>query len=119
MGSGKLAKSGGARLAVYGSLAPGKPNEHILAAIGGTWRTGVVRGRLVSEGWGADLGFPALVLDPQGAPVEVQLLEADELVSHWDRLDAFEGDGYSRVVTDVAVGQETIPAFIYVLASNT
>lgn len=38
------------RLFVYGSLAPGRPNEHILAAIPGTWEPASVSGRLREEG---------------------------------------------------------------------
>jgi gamma-glutamylcyclotransferase (GGCT)/AIG2-like uncharacterized protein YtfP len=43
------------RLFVYGTLAPGRPNEHMLAEVDGEWETATVRGRLVPEGWGADL----------------------------------------------------------------
>jgi len=44
----------------------GRQNEHILAPLGGTWQPAKVRGRLKMEGWGANLGFPGLVLDPGG-----------------------------------------------------
>ena len=69
---------------------------------------GSVRGRLVAEGWGATMGFPALVLDARGEAVEVDLLESDDLAAHWPRLDAFEGDGYRRVVTDVTTPEGTV-----------
>lgn len=29
-------------------------------------RQGTVRGKLAEEGWGADLGYPGLILDPTG-----------------------------------------------------
>jgi gamma-glutamylcyclotransferase (GGCT)/AIG2-like uncharacterized protein YtfP len=106
------------RLAVYGTLAPGKPNAHILAPLGGVWRSGSVRGRLVAKGWGADLGFPALVLDPAGGFVAVQLLECEALPLHWPKLDAFEGEGYARMETLVAVEGGAVPAFIYVAAQS-
>ena len=51
------------RLATYGTLGPGRPNHHHLADLGGRWLRGSVRGRLVAEGWGAAMGFHALVLD--------------------------------------------------------
>ena len=38
-------------LFVYGTLAPGRPNEHILQDIGGTWKEGSVTGKLHQEGW--------------------------------------------------------------------
>ena len=31
------------RLFVYGTLGPGRPNEHILLKIGGTWQPASVR----------------------------------------------------------------------------
>ncbi|MCH6197810.1 hypothetical protein MHT86_09950 [Corynebacterium mastitidis] len=38
---------------VYGTLGPGRPNAHILAPYGGTWRRGSVRGALRGERDGA------------------------------------------------------------------
>ncbi|HEY0293725.1 MAG TPA: gamma-glutamylcyclotransferase [Bordetella sp.] len=105
------------RLAVYGSLAPGKPNAHVLAALDGSWRPGIVRGRLVQKGWGASMGFPALILDSQGDAVAVQLFESADLAAKWPQLDAFEGPGYRRVPTRVDAAGETVSAYIYVLAA--
>ena len=113
-----MAADSEARLAVYGSLAPGKPNAHKLAGLNGTWRKGTVRGRLVEEGWGASIGFPALVLDAAGPEVAVDLLESAALVDHWPTLDAFEGAGYRRAVTTVNASGETFAACIYVLAGD-
>ena len=104
------------RLAVYGSLAPGRPNHHHLAPLGGTWTSGTLRGRLRAEGWGAAIGFPGLVLDPDGEAIAVQVLESDALEAHWPRLDAFEGAGYRRVSVEVETGGGAIDAWIYVLA---
>ena len=106
------------RLATYGSLAPGRLNHHQLAGLKGSWRQGTVRGTLVSAGWGAQLGYPALVLDPRGSAVEVYLFESSELPDHWPRLDAFEGAGYRRVVTQVQTANGEVNAWIYVLASD-
>ena len=78
--------------------------------------TGHVRGTLVKAGWGAALGFPGLVLDAVGAAVEVQMLESADLPNSWSRLDAFEGPGYRRVVTEVTTEDGTFAASIYVLA---
>jgi gamma-glutamylcyclotransferase (GGCT)/AIG2-like uncharacterized protein YtfP len=104
------------RLAVYGSLAPGKPNAHKLAHLRGTWRKGTVHGRLVEEGWGASIGFPALILDGSGPTVAVDLLESPDLATHWAQLDAFEGAGYRRAATMVDAAGENLAAYIYVLA---
>jgi hypothetical protein len=65
--------------------------------LSGRWLVGRVRGALAEEGWGAKLGYPALILDPAERPVEVHVFESEDLLGHWDRLDAFEGPGYRRV----------------------
>jgi gamma-glutamylcyclotransferase (GGCT)/AIG2-like uncharacterized protein YtfP len=105
------------RLATYGTLAPGRPNHAQLAELTGRWLTGEVRGALVESGWGAALGYPGLILDAEGASVEVQVFESHELPSAWSRLDAFEGPGYRRVVTEVATEHGALAASIYVLAA--
>ena len=106
------------RLATYGSLAPGRPNHHQLDGLAGRWFGGHVRGTLVNAGWGAGLGYPALVLDPDAAPVEVQVFESADLPAHWSRLDQFEGSGYRRVPTTVSTTTGRLDAFIYVLRSE-
>src|ERR687897_3609319 len=45
-------------LAVYGTLAPGQPNHHVLAPLGGEWTDGLIEGDLLPVGWGAELGYP-------------------------------------------------------------
>jgi len=104
------------RLAVYGTLAPGRPNHRQLADLRGEWRMGRVRGRLISAGWGAEMGFPGLALDAQGVEIDVHVFESADLGLHWARLDAFEGDGYRRVIARVSTAEGERDAFIYVLA---
>ena len=106
------------RLAVYGTLAPGRPNHGQLAHLPGRWFDGVVRGRLHDAGWGADLGFPGLVLDDEGDDIAVQIFEAESLRTEWPRLDAFEGSGYRRVAVHVRTSSGAVEAHIYVLATN-
>lgn len=104
------------RLFVYGTLAPGRVNEHILTPISGTWEPATVRGWLYPQGWGATLGFPALVLDEAGEIVAGQLFTSDELNAHWERLDAFEGKAYQRVVAQVTRSDQTVvDAYLYAL----
>ena len=38
------------KLFVYGTLAPNRPNEHILKQIGGSWQDAIVMGILREEG---------------------------------------------------------------------
>lgn len=104
------------RLATYGTLGPGRPNHHHVADIEGRWFHGQVHGRLVQHGWGADLGYPAIVLEPDGPTVDVDILESVELPGAWRRLDEFEGDGYRRVVVRVTTADGVIEASIYVHA---
>lgn len=89
------------RLFVYGTLAPGRPNEHLLADVDGEWEPARVRGTLVQEGWGAGMGFPAITLSEDADEVGGFLFVSDQLEDHWARLDAFEGDEYERVTVPV------------------
>ena len=113
--------SGGAetRLATYGTLGPGRPNHGQLTGLAGRWLVGHVRGSLVEAGWGADLGYPALILDADGPMIEVDVFESSALAHHWDRLDGFEGPGYRRVVAEVSTAEGVLLASIYVLAEPT
>jgi gamma-glutamylcyclotransferase (GGCT)/AIG2-like uncharacterized protein YtfP len=104
------------RLFVYGTLGPGRPNEHVLQAIGGSWQTGSVTGKLYQQGWGAAMGYPAIVLDNGGEEVAGFLFSSEHLSSHWPQLDAFEGEAYRRVITAVKLEDRSIvDAYIYVL----
>lgn len=103
------------RLFVYGSLQPGKANAHMLDPAPGTWRAARVRGVLHDNGWGAQLGFPVLELDADGDEVAGHVLESAALTGLWPILDAFEGDDYRRVQTDVTLvngGRQS--AWVYV-----
>ncbi len=104
------------RLAVYGSLAPGKSNHHQLAGLTGDWRPGIVRGEVFEEGWGAIQGYPGLRLDPAGREIAVQVFASPDLPDHWARLDRFEGAEYRRVVTTVICADGPVEANIYTIA---
>jgi len=71
---------------------------------------------LIHAGWGAGLGYPALVLAPDGSVICLDVFESADLPDHWERLDAFEGPGYRRVVTTVRTSVGDVDASIYVLA---
>jgi len=118
LGGGCCANTALRRLATYGSLAPGRPNQHQLEGLEGRWFVGHVNGMLVHAGWGAGLGYPALVLDPNGSDVRVDVLESADLPAHWERLDAFEGPGYQRVVARVRTSIGEVYASIYVLVEE-
>ena len=103
------------RLVTYGTLAPGRPNHHQLGGLDGRWFTGQVYGRLLEGGWGVSLGYPALILDPDGPAISVHVFESRDLPDHWTRLDDFEGPGYQRVVTTVSTPAGDLDAYIYAL----
>lgn len=104
------------KLFVYGSLGPGRPNEHILGNIEGSWEEASVHGIWHNEGWGATLGYPGITLDDQGDKIEGFVFCSEHLAEHWAKLDAFEGKEYERMVTTVELSNKTcVKAFIYVL----
>ncbi len=107
------------RLFVYGTLGPGRPNEHVLEAIGGSWETATVTGALRPEGWGAELGYPGIDLDGDGGEVEGFLFTSENLSDHWVRLDRFEGEAYRRVLTKAKLADgSSVDAYIYTLQSR-
>lgn len=86
------------RLAVYGTLAPGEANAHVLAECPGTWSSGGVHGRRDMR------DYPVFSPDMQARQVTVQVLHSDHLPAHWARIDEFEGPKYCRVLVPVFEG---------------
>lgn len=108
MSSQDRGPAGPPRLFVYGSLAPGAPNHHVLADVPGTWEPATTMGHLVQGGWGSALGYPALVLGHE--PTDVvpgMLLTSGALGKEWGRLDRFEGSAYERVTVTVTLDNGT------------
>ena len=107
------------RLFVYGTLAPGRPNEHLLNEIGGSWEDATVTGTLHLEGWGATMGYPGIVLDRCAEEIEGFLFSSNELSDNWARLDEFEGEAYERVLAVVKLGDNSkVDAYVYALKSK-
>ena len=107
------------RLFVYGTLAPGRPNEHLLGAIGGTWEIATVNGTLYQEGWGAAMGYPGIHLNEHGCEIEGFLFSSENLSLHWAELDEFEGEAYERVIANVKLKDgSTVDAYIYALKTS-
>lgn len=104
------------RLFIYGTLAPGRPNEHVLADVPGEWTPATIRGELVQQGWGAAAGFPGIIVDEHGPEVHGFLFTSEQLGEHWERLDDFEGEGYQRIVATVRLRDGTaVDAHVYAL----
>lgn len=101
-------------LIVYGSLAPGRDNHHIVGTLRGEWSGGWITGELVPSGWGSHLGFPAFQWRTDGRRIEAWLLSSADLPGAWDGLDAFEGPGYLRLLTPFeALDGTTSVGFVY------
>ncbi len=80
------------RLVIYGTLAPGESNHHLLAGVGGSWFRGTVRGRR-----GTHDGYPTLRAAAGAASVEVLVLCSSALPDLYRRrLDDFEGPLWPR-----------------------
>jgi gamma-glutamylcyclotransferase (GGCT)/AIG2-like uncharacterized protein YtfP len=88
-------------LAVYGSLAPGRSNYHIVEPLGGEWSDGFIEGDLFQTGWGAALGYWAFRPRAGGNRVEVKVLKSSRLSGAWRMLDDFEGDEYRRILVAI------------------
>jgi gamma-glutamylcyclotransferase (GGCT)/AIG2-like uncharacterized protein YtfP len=88
-------------LATYGTLAPGRPNHHVVAPLGGEWAEGLIEGDLIPSGWGAELGYPGFRPRAGGEAVAVWVLRASRLAGAWSELDRFEGEGYRRILVPV------------------
>ena len=91
----------GHTLAVYGTLAPGRPNHHVVEPLGGEWTDGLIEGDLIPLGWGAALGYPGFRPRVGGDAVAVRVLTAPSLATAWPALDRFEGPGYERILMPV------------------
>lgn len=108
------------RLFVYGTLGPGRPNEHVLTEIGGTWEEASVNGRLIEQGWGAQMGYPGIVLDADGNEIKGYLFCSNRLDAHWPELDDFEGEEYERVTIQAKTANgEQVEAQIYQLKDGS
>lgn len=105
------------RLFVYGTLAPGRSNAHVLSHVAGSWQRASIRGHLVHAGWGAEQGYPAVIVDATGPAVEGFVLSSDDLQHEWMRLDEFEGDQYQRVATQAQLDDgQVVQVYVYQLA---
>lgn len=101
-------------LFVYGTLAPERPNAHILHPFSGTWEPASIRGNLIDDGWGAEMGYPAIIPDENGEIVEGFVFSSTEI--DWQMLDEFEGAGYSRQTAKATLSTgEQVTAFVYSL----
>ena len=104
------------RLFVYGTLAPGRANHHVLAQLPGTWQPATLKGNLFAEGWGAEQGCPGIVPAVDGDDIAGFLFSSAALTEYWPTLDQFEGEGYQRLPVTVRTDRaDAVQAFVYAL----
>ena len=97
-------------LFVYGTLAPGQVNAHVLAPLSGTWTEAQISGSLHDAGWGAAHGCPGARLTKNDcdsttatshllSTINGVLFESEDLADFWQILDDFEGTEYQAEIT--------------------
>lgn len=88
-------------LVVYGTLAPGQSNHHIVLHIKGEWRPAVIQGKLEFRDTGPTNSYPAFshTTPELAATIESFVFSSRDLAAHWPLLDEFEGEGYRRILT--------------------
>lgn len=105
-------------LIIYGSLAPGESNHAVMEPIKGEWKKAVIKGKLAEGGWGSSLGYNGFIpeVGNNAANIKAFVLFSEDLPLHWDYLDEFEGDGYSRIKTEYQLENGEIgTGYIYAL----
>jgi gamma-glutamylcyclotransferase (GGCT)/AIG2-like uncharacterized protein YtfP len=96
------------RLIVYGSLAPGGPNNFMLARLEGTWIKCTIRGRM-----GKYRGFKVFQFDPDGEEHQAWLFSPPLLPRKFPDLDDYEGSEYRRILIPALINGHEILAYIY------
>lgn len=103
-------------LFVYGTLMPNCPNGHVLENIIGKFVPATAKGELIGAGWSASMGYPGIKLDDKGDTVHGYLFYSHNLEDHWNHLDTFEGEEFTRIsVTVERYDELDVDTFIYAL----
>ncbi len=104
------------KLFVYGTLGPGRPNEHMLSDIGGNWSDATVTGNLHQKGWGAEMGYPGIVIAKDGKKVNGFIFSSKNLANSWAQLDEFEGEAYERLIVEAELKNgKCVDVYVYAL----
>lgn len=102
------------RLFVYGTLAPGEKNFHLVENVDGHWQSATCFGRIFTQTQGAHVGLPCFEPTNDGERVEGKILSSTELVHYWSMLDEFEGELYQRRIIPIKTDHgEELVAYVY------
>ena len=96
------------KLAAYGTLIPGGPNQDILQGVQGEWRDCKVYGDVRGN-----RELRAFHWNPTGSAVDASLLISPSLQERWKKLDQFEGNEYRRHLIPVQVEESWQIANVY------
>lgn len=62
------------------------------------------------------MGYPGLDLDENGQEIAGFLFTSENLSAYWEKLDAFEGSAYGRVLTSAKLeDNRMVDAYVYAL----
>lgn len=106
------------RLFVYGTLAPGEKNHHLLDGITGTWELASCIGRIFTQTRGAHVGLPCFEPTVDGKMFSGKIFSSSELNTVWNTLDEFEGELYERRLIN-ATTEHGLNVEAYIYADNS
>ena len=106
------------RLFVYGTLAPGEKNHHLLGGISGTWESGSCNGRIFTQTRGVHIGLPCFESTVDGEAFIGKIFSSTELNTRWKILDEFEGELYDRRLVS-AKTEQGLDVEVYIYADNS
>lgn len=89
---------------------------HMLEAIGGTWEKATIQGEYFKAGSIQGFDYPGIILRDSGETIEGYIFISDNLSNHWDKIDAYEGAFYRRVITQAELADgRTVDTYVYEL----
>lgn len=104
-------------LIVYGSLAPGESNHHVISHIDGVWHKAKIKGKIIDNGWSKRQGYPEYksVSNGESEILDVLVFMSEKLEHYWQDIDEFEGtEDYRRITIPCTLDNgEEMTASIY------
>jgi len=96
------------KLIVYGTLAPGAPNESVLEGIDGLWQDCKIRGEIIRY-----TGLNYFKWSPNAGEIDAKMFISKSLPDKLSSIDRFEGGNYHRILIPAKVGEYWAIANIY------
>jgi gamma-glutamylcyclotransferase (GGCT)/AIG2-like uncharacterized protein YtfP len=96
------------KLIVYGTLAPGAPNERLLKDIVGTWQDCKIRGEIIQRH-----GLKYFKWNLNAGEIDAKIFVSRFLPEKLSTIDRFEGKDYHRILIPAKVEERLVIANIY------